>query len=102
MTTATKKATTATATKKATTTRRRTTATARKTTVEDVTFTNVKDIANHYFLTSKNVRRLLRSNKSLLNLDEHQKNAIYKFDVKQSNAIKDFFDSKYKTETNDK
>ena len=70
--------------------------------VEDVTFTNVKDIASHYFLTSKNVRRLLRSNKTLLQLDEHQKNAIYKFNDKQSNAIKEFFDSKYKTETNDK
>ena len=91
---------------KKTTTRRRTTATkakattakatATKATETEVVFSNVKDIAEHYFLTSKNVRRLLRQNKSLLNLDEHQKNAIYKFDSKQSEAIKEYFDSKYK------
>ena len=88
------------------TTRRRTTATKAKATTakatatkatEAIVFENVKDIAEYYFLTAKNVRRLIRQNKSLLNLDEHQKNAIYKFDVKQSEAIKEFFDSKYKT-----
>lgn len=89
------------------TTARKTTArktTARKATAKttvaknDIVFENVKQISEHYHLTSKNVRRLLRSNKDLLLLNEHQKNAVYKFNDKQSEAIKDFFDSKYKVE----
>ena len=82
-----------------TTTTKRTTRTRKtvaKKATETIVFNNVKDISEHYFLTSKNVRRLLRQNKSLLNLDEHQKNAIYKFNDVQSEAIKEFFDSKYK------
>lgn len=78
------------------TTRTRTRKTVAKKATEAILFTNVKDISEHYFLTSKNVRRLLRQNKTLLNLDEHQKNAIYKFNDVQSEAIKTFFDSKYK------
>ena len=90
MTTTTKKATTA----------RKTTArktTARKTATvktDDVVFTNVKDIAEHYFLTAKNVRRLLRQNFAR---NAEMKNAIYKFDAKESEAIKEFFDAKYKS-----
>lgn len=86
-------------TTKKVTTRRRTTKAKATEATETIVFTNVKQVSDYYHLTSKNVRRLLRQNKSLLNLDEHQKNAIYKFNDVQSEAIKEFFDSKYKTET---
>lgn len=93
-------------TTKRTTRTRKTVATKAKATTakatETIVFENVKDIAEHYFLTTKNVRRLIRQNKSLLQLDEHQKNAIYKFNDVQSEAIKTFFDSKYKTKVEDK
>ena len=83
-----------------TTRTRKTTATARKsakaTAEAEVIFTNVKDIADYYFITAKNVRRLLRQN---FKRSDELKNAIYKFDSKESEAIKAFFDAKYKKDT---
>ena len=66
---------------------------------EAIAFENVKQIAEYYHLTGKNVRRLLRQH---FPRNSEMKNAIYKFDKAEAEAIKTFFDERYKSETETK